>query len=34
MDLFNRFKDSFKDSGIQEHAVTKLCDYLAHNSAS
>ena len=34
MDLFNRFKDSFKDSGIQEHAVTKLCDYPAHNSAS
>ena len=34
MDLFNRFKDSFKDSGIQEQAVTKVCDYSAHNSAS
>ena len=34
MDSFDKFEDSFKDSGIQEHAVTKLCDYPAHNSAS
>ena len=34
MDSFDKFEDNVNDSGIQEHAGTKLCAYLVHNLAS
>ena len=34
MDSFDSFEDSFKDSGIPEHAGTKLCAYLVQNMTS
>ena len=34
MDSFDKFEDSFKNSGIQEHAGTKLYAYRVHNLTS